>query len=78
MIRVEERDAADALRRRQRAFLRHHLIKVGFLPAWKDVVAESDRVRVFERLEANLNAIAEREGELRLTIPLAYIEARKR
>lgn len=57
------------------AFLRHHLIKVGFLAAWKGVVPEADRVRTFDRLEANLNVVAAREGELRLTVPLAYIEA---
>jgi hypothetical protein len=59
------------------ALLRHYLIKVGFLPAWKAVVSDADRARVFERLESNLNAVAAREGELRLTIPLAYIEAGK-
>ncbi len=57
------------------AFLRQHLIKVGFLGAWKDVVPAPDRVRVFERIEANLNAVADLEGGLRLTIPLAYVEA---
>lgn len=59
------------------ALLRHHLIKVGFLDAWKAAVPDADRARVFERLEANLNATSAVTGELRLTIPLAYIEAMK-
>jgi SAM-dependent methyltransferase len=59
------------------ALLRHHFIRLGFLDAWKGVVGEGDRPRVFALLEKNLNVIADREGELHLTIPLAYIEAAK-
>jgi ubiquinone/menaquinone biosynthesis C-methylase UbiE len=58
------------------ALLRHYFIRLGFLGAWKDVVDADRRVVTFERLEAALNAIAAREGEVRLTVPLAYVEAR--
>lgn len=56
------------------ALLRHHFIKLGFLDAWKSVVADGERVRAFERLESNLNRLAAERGNLTLTIPLAYVE----
>jgi ubiquinone/menaquinone biosynthesis C-methylase UbiE len=56
------------------ALLRHYFIKLGFLDGWKSVVADGDRARVFERLEANLNRRARERGDLVLSIPLAYVE----
>ena len=50
---------------------------VGFLDGWKAVIEPDDQGRVFARLETNLNALAEARGELTLTIPMAYVEARK-
>jgi arsenite methyltransferase len=52
------------------ALLNHYFIKLGFLDAWKKVVAGNER-DVFARLR---NALDE-HGELRLTIPMAYVEA---
>jgi ubiquinone/menaquinone biosynthesis C-methylase UbiE len=59
------------------ALLRSYFIKLGFLDAWKAVVATERRAPVFARLEANLNAVARDRGELLLTIPLAYVEGRR-
>jgi arsenite methyltransferase len=59
------------------AFLRHYFIRCGFLPAWKAIVPAQDLERVFARLEANLNAAAREQGVLKVTVPMAYIEARK-
>ncbi len=59
------------------ALLRHWAIRVAFLPAWRKVVSEQEQVAVFVRLEENLNRLAKRQGGLTLTIPAAYIEARK-
>jgi hypothetical protein len=59
------------------ALLRHHFIRQGFLDGWKSVVPESDLPRVFNRLEEKLNQLAEEQGEIRLTIPVAYIEGGK-
>jgi SAM-dependent methyltransferase len=70
--RVVER-AADMRFASGDALLRHHFIKLGFLGGWKEIVA-GDR-EIFPELIARLNAIAERNGELRLTIPMAYVEA---
>jgi arsenite methyltransferase len=52
------------------ALLNHHFIKLGFLDGWKSVVPENTR-ETFARLLERLNA----RDELRLTIPMAYVEA---
>ncbi len=59
------------------ALLRHYFIRLGFLQAWKSIVAEDKLRPTFEALEANLNRVAERRGEIALTIPIACFEARK-
>lgn len=59
------------------ALLRHHFVKLGFLDGWKSVVDPGSRKRVFSRLEGKLNRLAQSQGELFLTIPMAYVEARK-
>jgi arsenite methyltransferase len=55
------------------ALLNHYFIKLGFLDAWKKVVAGNER-DVFSRLRNALDDL----GELRLTIPMAYVEAAAR
>lgn len=57
------------------SFLRHHFIRLGFVEAWKKVVPEVDRVLIFGRLEEDLNRLAADLGELRLTVPMAYLQA---
>jgi len=59
------------------AFLNHYFIKIGFLDAWKNLIPEEEREKFFTRLEEKLNFIAKKEGELKLTIPCACIEAVK-
>jgi SAM-dependent methyltransferase len=59
------------------ALLRHHLIKTGFLDAWKELISQNEQAEFFSRLEYNLNRAAEEKGELALTIPMAYIEGMK-
>jgi SAM-dependent methyltransferase len=56
------------------ALLRHHFIKLGFLDAWKKVVPGRE-TEMFLRLQQRLDDDAGRRGELRLTIPMAYVEA---
>ncbi|NWG19143.1 MAG: class I SAM-dependent methyltransferase [Chloroflexi bacterium] len=58
------------------AMLRHWFIKLAFLPAWRDALAGPDMAALFSDIEARLNAHARHAGELRLSIPLAYLEAR--
>jgi hypothetical protein len=52
------------------ALLNHYFIKLGFLGAWKKVVPGKER-DVFARVRDTLDS----RGELRLTIPMAYVEA---
>jgi len=59
------------------AFLRHPLIRYGFLDDWKKLVPAHEQHKIFQRLENNLNRLASKAGELRLTVPIAYIEAEK-
>ena len=59
------------------ALLRHYFIRFGFLPAWAAVVEPGEVERTFSGLERNLNAFADEQGELALTIPIACVEARK-
>jgi arsenite methyltransferase len=59
------------------AMLNHFLIQIGFLDGWRTIVAESDQCRVFAEVEDRLNRIAQRQGQLRLTIPFACIDCRK-
>jgi arsenite methyltransferase len=56
------------------ALFNHHFIKLGFLEGWKKVVPGRE-AEVFTRLGRALNEAADRAGDLRLTIPMAYVEA---
>jgi ubiquinone/menaquinone biosynthesis C-methylase UbiE len=51
------------------ALFHHYFIRLGFLPAWKELVPEKDRVAVFRRLERQM------ARPISLTIPAVYIEA---
>jgi len=53
------------------ALFNHHFIKIGFLDGWKKVAPSRE---TFAKLRDRLDAM----GELRLTIPMAYVEARAR
>ena len=59
------------------AMFRHYFIKLGFLDAWKGLLEAHEQEPVFDKLEANLNRLAESRGELKLTIPMAYVEAER-
>src|SRR5262249_35461985 len=60
------------------SLLRHAFIRMAFVPAWKRVVPAGAVERTFAALERKLNVVAAKRGELALTIPMAYVEARKR
>jgi ubiquinone/menaquinone biosynthesis C-methylase UbiE len=59
------------------SMLRHHFIRLGFMPAWKSVAPEGAVEGTFAALERRLNAIAAEHGELSLTVPAACIQACK-
>ncbi len=58
------------------ALFEHHFIRLGFVPAWIDLLPSADAPRVFKRLVERLDERAADDGELSLTIPMALMEAR--
>lgn len=56
------------------ALLDHHFIRLGFRPSWEQVAGSPEALA---RLRAELDQVARQAGELRLTIPLVYLEGRK-
>lgn len=61
-----------------RALLEHFLIRLAFLPSWEALAPAERRDEIFAEIEARLDAIADRDGEVRLTIPFACVTARRR
>ncbi|MCP5052606.1 MAG: class I SAM-dependent methyltransferase [bacterium] len=59
------------------AFFNHYLIRVGFLEGWKSFIPPDHLKEVFTRLEENLNIEAQKNDELRMTIPVFYVEGEK-
>jgi len=59
------------------ALLNHSLTKIGFLEGWRSVLNEDEEGGVFEMIEQKLNELAGRQGELRMNVPVLYLEARK-
>lgn len=59
------------------ALFNHNLTKRGFLDGWRGVVNPEDEEAIFGRIETRLNDIAARQGELRMTIPMLYLEGQK-
>jgi hypothetical protein len=57
------------------ALFAHHFIRLGFLPAWRDVVA-GDSARL-DALRDAVDRHAETRGEVRLTVPLVVLLARR-
>jgi ubiquinone/menaquinone biosynthesis C-methylase UbiE len=59
------------------AMLNYFLIQIGFLDGWKTIVPEPEHGRVFAQVENRLNELADRQGQLRLTIPFVCIDCHK-
>jgi arsenite methyltransferase len=55
------------------AMLRHSLVK-WFLDGWRQAVGAGNEGEVFAALEARLNAAAERDGCVQMTVPMLYLE----
>jgi arsenite methyltransferase len=60
------------------AFLNHSFIIMAFLGSWKNMFDEKDKPIFFDRFEKNLNALSRNKGELKLTIPMLYLECVKK
>jgi ubiquinone/menaquinone biosynthesis C-methylase UbiE len=59
------------------SLLNHSLIKIGFLGGWKNTLEVKDQENIFNSLENKLNKISDSVGELRMTVPMLYLEAKK-
>jgi SAM-dependent methyltransferase len=59
------------------ALFRHSLTRLGFLDGWRGVLSSEEETEVFSTLERKLNETARQNGELRLTVPMLYLEGRK-
>ncbi|MCC6725046.1 MAG: class I SAM-dependent methyltransferase [Saprospiraceae bacterium] len=59
------------------AFFNHFLTVIGFLPGFRSIVAKEDELKVFALLEKRLNEQANWDGELKMTVPILYVEAIK-
>lgn len=76
MVKIQE--GAFQLRYVDGSTLFHHVLtQVGFLEGWRQVVDPEDEEQVFALLEARLNQVAQARGELRLTVPMLYLEGEK-
>jgi arsenite methyltransferase len=60
------------------ALFRHSLVRIGFLDGWRAVVDPGDEKTIFASLEEKLNKLAHKHGELKLTIPMLYVEGRRK
>ena len=68
---VSEREVLYRFRRSE-ALFSHHFVRLGFRPGWEEVAGPAG----LESLGAELDRMAAADGALRLTVPLAYLEAR--
>jgi ubiquinone/menaquinone biosynthesis C-methylase UbiE len=59
------------------ALLNHSLTRLGFLGGWRSVVEPEDEGEVFSRVEQRLNELARQNGELRMSVPMLFLEAGK-
>jgi hypothetical protein len=59
------------------ALFDHPLVRYGFLDGWRGVLPPEEHRAVFLEIERRLNEVAAGQGELRMTIPMLYLEARK-
>lgn len=59
------------------SMLNHFLTILGFLDGWRNILPSEKHEEVFAALEERLNILAEIKGELKMTIPILYIEGVK-
>lgn len=59
------------------AMLRHFIIKEAFLDEWRRLLAPNTEQDVFRHVEQELNLVAQKKGELCISVPMAYVEARR-
>jgi len=58
--------------------LNHFLIRVGFLKSWKEILKPEVADNIFGQIESKLNIIAKKKGEIKLSVPFAVFDCKKR
>jgi arsenite methyltransferase len=59
------------------SFLNHYFVKLGWLTTWMSLFPKEELHDIFSALENNLNVYAQKNGGLRLTVPMAFMEGAK-
>ena len=59
------------------AMLEYHFIRLAFLDSWKNIIPPEGQNRIFELIEDSLNNLAEKKGEVKLSVPFAVIDCKK-
>ena len=59
------------------ALLNHLLIVVGFLSGWRSILPKDKEEEAFTLLENKLNELASWQGELKMNVPILYVEGSK-
>lgn len=57
--------------------LNHYFIRLAFLDAWKEIVPREKQKTVFEKIENEINSIAQLRGVFKLTVPFVAIDCKK-
>jgi ubiquinone/menaquinone biosynthesis C-methylase UbiE len=57
------------------ALLRHWLTRIGFLPSWRAALGPQRERALLAEAGRRLDAAAARDGEVRATVPMLYLEA---
>jgi ubiquinone/menaquinone biosynthesis C-methylase UbiE len=60
------------------AFLNHYFIRLAFLPEWMKIVPTEKSTEVWEAIENRLNEIANKNKGLKLTVPFAVFDCKKK
>ena len=58
------------------AMFSYPLIRYGFLPAWLDIIDEKEQDSIMEAVKNRLDEQAKVTGEIRLPIPMLYLQGR--
>jgi arsenite methyltransferase len=59
------------------SMLNHFMMKLSFLPSWKEIVPAERRNEVFQKVEEKMNLQAAEEGVFIMSVPFATFDCRK-
>jgi len=59
------------------ALLNHNLMRVGFREGWNNLIEAKDQENFYNNLRTKIDQIISEKGEIKMTIPLLYLEFQK-